>query len=190
MNNNPRNKLNERLDELGCRDEAVHFCTQQLHPGAVWKSTVVVCFPDGRSVKGRGESTRKSDAELAASQSAIERWHNECPDLIIDWEEIGADAQAGDALIKLGVYLSPETKSASKNSDRLQVLESDSQLAKTFDRWKAQDNSILEMWGPNLGEKRKATLVEAVLWRQFGAQIITATAPAQLKTLLETITLK
>jgi hypothetical protein len=43
----------------------------------------------------------------------------------------------------------------------------------------------LAIWGSNLGEKKKATLVEALLWRRYGSQIMTDDAPLQLQSLLK-----
>lgn len=51
-------------------------------------------------------------------------------------------------------------------------------------RWKAQNDPRLAVWGTNLSEHRKATLVEVLLWQEYGQQVIAANAPAQLADLL------
>ncbi len=147
-------------------------------------------FPDGCTVQGTGEGRRSSEADIAAAQVALEQLRNDNPDLLIDWEEINVEAQAGDALIKLSVYLSPSLSSVGEKSKRLQSLESDPHLAEVFDQWKTQGDPDLAMCGTNLGEKRKATLVEAMLWRRFGMQVIAADATAQLQSLLKTLAIE
>ncbi|MCY7337907.1 MAG: hypothetical protein LH613_17120, partial [Chamaesiphon sp.] len=109
------------------------------------------------------------------------------PYLLVDWDELNIQAQAGDALIKLGVYLSPELKSTAAKSKGLQNVETNAHLAKVFDRWKAQNDPRLAIWGTNLNEHRKATVVEALLWQDYGQQVIAANAPAQLADLLSTL---
>lgn len=135
------------------------FQSESMSPSGFHQSLVVVSFPDGRTVEGSGGGLRKSDADIAAAKDAIEKLSNNYPDLIIDWADINVQAQAGDSLIKLGVYLSTSIKSASDKSLHLQSLESDAHLAKVFDYWKAQSDPGLAVWGANLGEKRKAALI-------------------------------
>jgi hypothetical protein len=69
----------------------------------------------------------------------------------------------------------------------LQSFESDSNLARVFDQWKSEGDPDLAMWGNNLGKDRKATLVEALLWRRFGMRVITDGALLQLQSILETL---
>jgi hypothetical protein len=69
-------------------------------------------------------------------------------------------------------------------------LESGPHLAEVFDQWKTQGDPDLAMWGTDLSEKRKATLVEAMLWRRFGIQVIAADATAQLQSLLKTLAIE
>ena len=60
-------------------------------------------------------------------------------------------------------------------------------ISKAFDRWKAHNDPRLAIWGTNLSEHRKATLVEVLLCQNYGQQIIVANAPAQLAALLKTL---
>ncbi len=185
MSENAKNKLQELLDNLGCVGNCIDFRSIPL--ANLHCSTVTVTFPDGRIVRGTGKGHRKSDADIAAAQDALNLVDRIYPYLLVDWDELKIQAQAGDALIKLGVYLSSELKSTAAKSNRLQNVETNTHLAKVFDRWKAQHDPELAIWGTNLKEHRKATLVEALLWRRYGAQVIVANAPTQLASLLSTL---
>lgn len=187
MNGNAKNQLLELLKNLGCSEDCAGFQPEAMSPSGFHQSVVVVSFPDGRTVQGSGRGSRKVDAEIAAAKDAIEQLSNNYPDLIVDWADINVQAQAGDALIKLGIYLSKSIRSASDKSLQLQSLESDPHLAKVFDYWKAQGDPDLAIWGTNLGEKRKATLVEALLWKRFGSQVISTSAFEQLQALIKMI---
>lgn len=190
MNENAKNLLLELLNNLGCSNNCAVFQSNSISPSSSHQSTVVVSFPDGRTVQGRGEGWRKSAVEISAAEAAINQLCDEYPDLIVNWDEINVEAQAGDALIKLSIYLSADIKSASDKSQQLQRLESDFHLAQVFDQWKAQGDSDLAKWGAHLGEKRKATLVEALLWQRFGMPVMAIGAPEQLRSLVETLAIE
>ncbi|HEY9699092.1 MAG TPA: hypothetical protein V6D10_17660 [Trichocoleus sp.] len=184
MSENAKNELLELLDDLGCSKDCVAFQPTLISSG-FHHSTVTVQFPDGRTIQGTGRGQRSPNADIAAAQSVLDQLHANHRDLLIDWDKIKVEAQAGDALIKLSVYLSSDLKNADDRSKRLQKLESDSHLATVFDQWKVQGDSDLVMWGTELGEKRKATLVEAILWRRFRTQIITTDVSVKLQSLLK-----
>lgn len=186
-NDNAKNQLLELLKNLGCTEDCANFQSEPMSPDGLHQATVVVNFPDGRTVQGSGKEERKSDAAISASKDAIEQLSNNYPDLMVDWADINVEAQAGDALIKLGIYLSTSIKTASDKSLKLQRLESDQNLTQIFDYWKAQGDPDLAVWGANLGKKRKATLVEALLWRRFGTQVISTNASEQLQALIKMI---
>jgi hypothetical protein len=185
MSENAKNKLQKLLGNLGCTLNCANF--RSIYLANSHTSTVVVTFPDGRIIQGTGQGHRKSDADIAAAQDALALIDREHPDLLVDWIKLAIDAQAGDALIKLSVYLSAESKSAAENSIRLKDSEPNTHLAKVFDRWKAQNDPRLAIWGTNLSKDRKATLVEALLWQGYGQHVITANAPAQLADLFSTL---
>jgi hypothetical protein len=185
MSENAKNKLQELLNDLGCAGNCIDFRSIPLND--LHCSTVTVTFPDGLIVRGSGKGHRKSDADIAAAQDALDRVARIYPYLLVDWKKLRVEAQAGDALIKLGIYISAESKSAADNSNRLQDSETDAHLAKVFDRWKAHKDPRLAVWGTNLSEDRKATLVEALLWQGYGQQVIADNAPAQLAELLSTL---
>jgi len=184
MNGNAKNLLLDLLKNIGCSEDCATF-QSKISPSGLHQSTVVVSFPDGRKVQGTGEGGRKSDADISASQAAVDQLFYEHLDLVADWDEIKVKAQAGDALIKLGIYLSADIKSTSDKSKQLQRLESNLHLAQVFDQWKAQGDPDLAMWGANLGEERKATLVEALIWQRFEMKVITPDASEQLRPLIE-----
>ena len=190
MSENAKNQLFEILKNLGCLEECASFQTtlsSSLPPNSQHSTVVTVTFPDGRVVRGTGNGKCKVDAEIMAAQTALEILSKTYPELLVNWEEIYVEAQAGDALIKLGVYLSVSLKTARDKSEELQKWESDLHLAKVFEQWKAKSDPDLAILGSNLGEKKKATLVEALLWRRYGSQIMTDDAPLQLQSLLKTL---
>lgn len=189
MSENPKNQLFEILKNLGCLEEQAAFQTTLLSPppNPQHVTVVTVIFPDGRAVKGTGKGQRKVDAELIAAQSTIDILRNTYPELLVNWDEIDVEAQAGDVLIKLGIYLSASSRTANEKLKELQSLETDQHLAKVFEQWKAKGDPDLAIWGSNLGEKKKATLVEALLWRRYGKQIMAHDAPLQLQSLLKNL---
>ncbi|HEY9626984.1 MAG TPA: hypothetical protein V6C84_06760 [Coleofasciculaceae cyanobacterium] len=186
---NAKNQLLQLLQDLGCPESYATFKSENLSPSGIHHSIVTVTFPDGRQVCGIGKGQRITYAEVAAAQEALDVLHSHYPDLIVNWDEINVEAQAGDALIKLAAYRSNDTSKASEKSQLLQQWESDNHLERMFDIWKSQGDPDLEVWGDNLGQKHKATLVEALLWRRFGAQVLAADAPLHLQTLLKIIVL-
>lgn len=186
MNENARTKLLELLKNLGYPENAAVFDPKPLSDG-LYDSTVEVKLSDGRIFKANGKGKGKTNANNEAARALLEQLRRNHPEIFINWEEINVEAQRGDALIKLAVYLSTKWQSADDKSKQLQNLESDFYLAQLFDDWKSQGNPDLAIWGDNLGGKRKATLVEALLWRRFGMQLITTDAPAQMQSLLQTL---
>lgn len=189
MSENAKNQLFEILKNLGCLEECANFqaTLSSIPPNPQHFAVVTVTFSDGRAVRGTGNGPRKVDAEIAAAQAALEILRNTYPELLVNWEDIYVEAQAGDSLIKLGVYLAVSLRTASDKSRELQKWESDLHLAKVFEQWKAKGDPDLAIWGSNLGEKKKAALVEALLWRRYGNQIMADDAPLQLQSLLKTL---
>jgi hypothetical protein len=187
MPKNAKDHLLELLKRLGCNETCAIFKSESTSPPGVHRSAVTVIFPDGREICGNGEGQRRSDANAAAAQVALDLLCSSHPDLLVDWDKIRSEAQAGDALIKLGAYLASGFNTTSVRSQLLQGIESDSHLAKVFDLWRSQNDPDLAKWGSNLGKKRKATLIEALLWRRFGERVLTNNAAAQLQSMLKTL---
>ena len=85
---------------------------------------------------------------------ALDLLDREHPYLLVDWDELNIQAQAGDALIKLGVYLSPELKSTAAKSEGLQNVETNAHLAKVFDRTSIEKLHWLKhCYGKTMGSK-------------------------------------
>ncbi len=187
MINNAKNQLLELLKNLGCSENCANFQSIHTSFSGFYSSTVRVNFPNGYVVQGVSESKGKPAAEIAAAQIVLNLIVKNYPEFLVNWDEINVEAQAGDALIKLSVYLSSQSKNSHDKSKQLQHLESDSNLAKVFDRWKAQGDPDLAIWGINLSEKRKATLVEDLLWGRFSNQVLTIDASTKLQVLLSTL---
>jgi len=182
---NARNQLDELLKNLGCNEtQESDYQFRSISPNGFFRCTLVVRFPDGREVQGEGEGSRKSIASIETAQAVLDQINLHYPDLIVNWGEISVEAQKGDALIKLGVYLSADLITSSDRSYRLQKLESNSHLADIFDRWKNQGDPDLAKWGLNLSGDKKATLVEELLWKRFGRQIIDEDAINELRSLI------
>lgn len=187
MSEDAKSQLMKLIQNLGCTNSCVDFQATSISATGLYRSTVTVKFPDHRMVQGTGIGLGKSTADIVAAQVAIDRIQHEYPDLIVNWDLINVEAQAGDALIKLGVYLSPSLVSAEDKSNRLQGVESDLHLVTVFDRWQADGDRDLAIWGKSLGKKKKATLVEALLWRRFWMDVITTNATEKLESLLKTL---
>jgi len=189
MIKNAKNQLLEVLQNLGCTEDCATFSESNCSSSAR-RRTVTVIFPDGREVSATGEGYRNSDADIAAAQFALDQLRSEHSDLLVDWDEIFSQAQAGDALIKLSVYLAAGLTNASDRSQLLQRMESDLHLARLFDLWRSQGDPDLAIWGPKLGEKRKATLVESLLWQRFGERVLTPNAATQFEPMLKTLVIE
>ena len=104
-----------------------------------------------------------------------------------DWGQIYAEAQAGDALLKLVGYLAAGAASPEERSRWLQRHESNDWLADVFDRWREDGDPDLIAYGRGLGVKNKSTLVEALLWRRYGARVLGPDAVEALKEIGEAI---
>ncbi|HEY9628826.1 MAG TPA: hypothetical protein V6C84_16115 [Coleofasciculaceae cyanobacterium] len=187
---NAKNQLIELLHELGCPASCAEFKSETPSVGGLHCSTVVVTFPDGLQICGIGIAQRITQAEIAAAQKVLGLLHDHHPNLMVNWDEIRVEAQAGDALIKLAVYLSIESTTASEKSLILQKWEHNAHFEQMFDLWKSQGDPDLAIWGDDLSQERKATLVEALLWRRFGKQVLAADALSHLQTLFKIVVLE
>lgn len=170
---NAKNELKELLEARGLPTTLATYTHTQGVAG-LWTSTVEVRIPGREPVHGVGTATRKTEADIAASADVLPKLTEASEADTAHWALIIAEAQAGDALIKLAAYLgggSPEERSV-----WLQDHESDVALARLFDRWYEEGAPELISYGSGLGTKYKATLVEAIIWRRFGARMLAANA--------------
>lgn len=186
---NARNELDKLLKDLGCNEtnNENDYITEEITPQGYFQSTLEVRFPDGRVVRGHGEGQGKANARIMAAQDVIDKLRCSYKDLEVNWDEINVEAQAGDALIKLGIYLSEDFPKSSDKANRLQQLEPDDHLVEVFDYWKENGDSDLAKWGDGLGHKRKSTVIESLLWQRHGKKIIDANAIQELQSLLKNI---
>lgn len=172
MMSNAKNKIQELLAGRGLPMNRVVYSSTQAGVGA-WTSTVVVTLPDRPPLTGTGTAMRKTQADIAAAEDAMAKLEAEKGTVGgHDWALICAEAQAGDALVKLAGYLASGLASPEERSRWLQLHESDGALAKVFDRWFDAGDPDLAAYGRGLGEKNKSTLVEAIVWRRYGARVL------------------
>lgn len=178
---NPRNALDERLRSIGVRTEDHRTVTWAATGHQQFQATVQVTLPTGEQVSATGPpSAGKGPTASAACRALLDQLAASHPHYFADWEQQRLDAQRGDALIKLAAYLAPTPETAAETSRWLQRSEADQWLAALFDRWRAAGDPDLLHWGTHLSTKRKATLVEAIIWRRFGARILAPDADGHL----------
>lgn len=186
MEQNAKNRLLELLQNLGISQDVAQFdSTPDAAHG--FGCELSVQLPDGRRIEGQGNGPKRKAAELAAAEELFQTIDLHHSDLWVDWELIMVKAQAGDALIKLGAYLSTELKSSADKSLHLQQFESDQHLARVFDVWQQQGAPECLLWGPNLGEKKKASLVEAIVWDRYHQQLLHPQSAPVFHDLLESL---
>lgn len=148
-------------------------------PGG-FRSTVAVTLPNGSRYSAEGTGTRKTFASEDAARRLL-------PELLEDptyGEEadrtLWVDALAGDGLIKLAVYLDPGDDDKVRRNATLNRLEANVRLAALFDVLHEAGDPRVICWGTGLGVHRKATVVEAMLWRTFSARILRPDAASAL----------
>lgn len=173
---NSKNDLFELFKELGFLEDVVHFSNSHQKDQNVFVSTVRVELKGKGIIEARGFDRTVKNAEKDASKYLLELIHQNHRELLIDWDEVKKEAQLGDVLIKLYAYLSDDTETAAAKSMWLQKNETDKNLADIFDTLQAQNHASVSLFGNNLGAKRKATWIEALIWRMYGDKILSPTA--------------
>lgn len=169
---NAKNQIQELLAGKGLPlSSAVYTSTPDVDGGR-WTSTVVLTLPGQPPIVGTGAAQRKTQADVAAAADALAKLETEPSPTGHDWGQIHTDAQRGDALLKLAGYLAEDLASPEERSLWLQSHESDAALARLFDRWFEAGDPDLAVYGAGLGEKNKATLVEALVWRRYGKRVL------------------
>ena len=171
---NPKNYLKERLERLGLAGLEVY--EHEPHNGG-WRSTVAVTLPDGRAFVGQGVAHTNTDADKAAAAALLGRWDQTGPDSAPTEDATRNLAQRGDVLVKLAAYLAFDGD-PDRASRWLQRHESDAHLSATFARLKA--DGAFPGVGDGLGEKARATLVEAEIWSRFAHRVLAPGAEAAL----------
>lgn len=178
---NAKNQIKELLEAVGLPQRCAVYTSPPSELG-VWTSTVVVTRPAAPPLSGTGTGRRKRHAEVAAAEDAMAKLPSDESTKGPDWALIYADAQVGDALLKLAGYLATGLASPGERSQWLQLNESDRALAKVFDRWLDAGDPDLTAYGRGLAEKHKSTLVEALVWRRYRDRVL---GPAAMEALGE-----
>jgi len=178
---NAKNRLQELIQARGWTVTWDDVLTrEQLGLSGGWRATLEVVLPSGVRLLGTGDGNSKSEADVAAIAAALD-------DFDVGEEEAGvfADAQGGDALIKLAAYVVKADLSPEGRSQWLQAHEADAYLARVFDQlWEAGDADV-RGFGRRRGEKFKASVVEALIWRRFRQKVLSETARASLEDIIQ-----
>ncbi|MFK7933861.1 MAG: hypothetical protein AB8G22_10140 [Saprospiraceae bacterium] len=168
---NPKNYLAELIKEWGYPDQFVKYKTYAADE-STFVSQVHLPFNNGLEPRATGTAPRKKDAEKAAAAALFAVIKKDFPQLLIDWQEIFIEAQAGDALVKLAAYVSPQLNTPEKKSNWLQLHETDLRFETIFDELYNRRDPRVSFFGKNLGKKRKATFIEALIWRTYQKMLI------------------
>ncbi|MEZ4888593.1 MAG: hypothetical protein R3E32_27965 [Chitinophagales bacterium] len=171
---NAKNQLHELVKELGYFEDCVSFKTI-VRQGEFY-SEATFWVKDGRKITEIGVGHKKTASEINASENLLSIIFDEHKDLIIDWEEVKIEAQAGDGLIKLCAYLNEAHATAEAKSIWLQQMESDKNMVEIFDQLQSENHPSVALFGDNLGAKRKATWIEALISKKFAQSIIAPSA--------------
>lgn len=174
--NNPKNELLEFLQDLGYAPSNLKFKYHGVESGN-HVATATLQLKEVLKVEQTGySSSDKKSAEMNACASILQTLQEQHGDLIIDWETVFIEAQAGDALVKLCSYLLNDLSTAAEKSYWLQRVETDQKFAKIFDRLYTAKDPAVAFFGKNIGAKRKATWIEALIWREYKDDILHPTA--------------
>ena len=176
MMTNSKNELHELVKDLGYLESVVNFSSKWDDEKQVFVAHARFGLPKSDQIEGIGFGKKKKVAEISASGELLKIIRRDYTHLVIDWEEVRKEAQLGDLLIKLYAYLSEEMMTAADKSIWLQQNETDQHLVKIFDRLSLRRHPSVSFLGENLGTKRKATWIEALIWRKFGKEILASTA--------------
>ena len=168
---NAKNRLHELIKDLGHYEKCVSF-KDKVQDQQTFISRATLQVNDGRIIEGEGTGETKKEAQIQACAAVLEVIDQQHRDLYVDWMQVKVAAQLGDSLIKLCAYLSDEMPSAEDKSLWLQEMESDSHMVSIFDKMHRASHPLVNIFGQNLGAKKKATWIEALIWQRFGQEII------------------
>lgn len=185
---NARNGLQELLDGIGMLGQQALRVSHDRIGEQTFAATVTVTLPSGEVLSRTAAPTvGKTASTLRACADLLDSLPQTHPELFPDWEALRVEAQRGDALVKLAAYLAPDLPSAADGSYFLQDRESDAHFARLFTLWRAEGDKELAQWGEHLSEKRKSTLVEALIWRRWGPKVLADQGEEDLGRLLDEI---
>ncbi|MCI4671810.1 MAG: hypothetical protein MRZ79_26950 [Bacteroidia bacterium] len=169
---NSKNDLHELVKNIGYLEEVLSFSTFKRYDSIEFTSEASLSLNGELTLSGEGIGETKTKAEIAACQQILHTIKRDYKHLLIDWEQVKKEAQIGDVLVKLNAYLSPELRTAEEKSLWLQEIESDKNFAELFNSLKEEGDEAVAFFGSNLGAKKKATWIEALVWKKYGEQIL------------------
>ena len=162
---NAKNQILEWLQSLGWPKHSLSSVRHTAVPPHRVTATLSVP-PLDLLLVAEAEAPDKTRADVAACEIILAELRAGHAELFVDPDSLYSDAQAGDALIKLAIYGWDAPLSPSQRTSILQRVESDRSLAGRLDEF-AGDGDWSRKFGPGVGEKVRATIVEAALWRRF-----------------------
>lgn len=163
--NNARNQVQECLQKLGWPVDAL--TVESLTSAPPHRARASLRVPEiDLLLTSEGEAWDTRTAGVNACEDLLVNLREQRADLFFNEDELRADAQAGDALIKLAIYGWEEPLSPAQRTEVLQRVEADRSLAPRLAEI-AGGHSWAQKFGPGIGGKQRATIVEAALWRHF-----------------------
>lgn len=168
---NYKGKLLEVLKELGMVESRLQLQDRRLGE-QYFEYIASITFPNGTQVSARGDSARKKEAQQEACKQVLQKIQCDHPELLVDWTAIMVEAQVGDALLKLCAYRSRKLSTAEAGSRWLQRNETDQNMVRIFEQMRRKGRTDVAMFGSNVGDKRKASWVEALIARRFSHLIL------------------
>jgi len=167
---NAKNRILEWLQGLGWPKDSLASNRLTSTPPHRVRATLELVRLDVR-LSAEAEAWSASEADVAACELVLDELRARHGDLFFDLDALRSDAQAGDALLKLAIYGWDASVSPSMRTATLQDVESDCMLAQRY-----QEVTASEPWahkfGSGLGQKMRATVVEAALWRRHRDQFL------------------
>ena len=177
-------RMKEFLESIGQAQELCAFLPRQTGLSGGWHVVATLFLPNRPPLSAEGAGNRLSDAEADAATQILEELDQEVLMAVVG-PRLQREAQAGDALLKLAGYLGAASPEA--GSLWLQGRESNAALASVYDAWVAGGDPDLQLYGGALGVVRKATIVEALIWRRYRSRILStgaADALAELRSVV------
>lgn len=162
---NAKNEILEWLQALGWPKRSLFSEGLTATPPHRVRATLSVPQLDVL-LSAEAEDWSKSAADVSACEMILAELRSRHSEFLIDFDKLFSDAQAGDALIKLAVYGWDRQLSPSERTCILQRVESDRSLANRREEV-GEDQRWAESFGPGVGQKLEATIVEAAIWRRF-----------------------
>lgn len=177
---NGKTSINNYLAVLGEDPHWLDMMTVgRVEPNGAWTATLDCTLLCGHVLFGTATDSGRRRAEVAACDAALQS--NPLPDAADS--ALRREAQLGDALIKFAAYV-VVGENTSDASRWLQAHESNEHLASLVESPAVVDALALGPEGLGRGHKHRSTLVEAAIWRRFGADILSPKVRSALNDLV------